>query len=184
MSSAYTACASSGLYIRFEHCLWLSCFLLQWPVLLAIAGVAPAIWLPSFTYCISSAFCSSSTSRSSLAPHVLRHMLSAAVHATISRFACIRYSVLLLQPTPTLPLIESRALPPPPFATSTPLQHLSSHRARRVVLASGHESNSEGDTPSRIQHSTSGLISTWRPPLQRATASLKKTIRELRTAFN
>ena len=107
MSSAYTACASSGLYIRFEHCLWLSCFLLQWPVLLAIAGVAPAIWLPSFTYCISSAFCSSSTSRSSLAPHVLRHMLSAAVHATISRFACIRYSVLLLQPTPTLPLIES-----------------------------------------------------------------------------
>ena len=116
--------------------------------------------------------------------HVLRHMLSAAVRATISRFACIRYSVLLLQPTPTLPLIESRALPPPPFATSTPLQHLSSHRARRVVLASGHESNSEGDTPSRIQHSTSGLISTWPPPLQRATASLKKTIRELRTAFN
>ena len=24
-----TACASSGLYFCFEHCLWLSCFLLQ-----------------------------------------------------------------------------------------------------------------------------------------------------------
>jgi hypothetical protein len=32
-------------------------------------------------------------------------MLSTAVHATISRFACIRYSASLLQPTPTLPLV-------------------------------------------------------------------------------
>jgi hypothetical protein len=100
------------------------------------------------------------------------------------RFACIRYSASLLQPTPTLPLTESRALLPPPFATSSLLQHLSSHRARRVALASGHESDSEGDTPSRIQHSSSGLMSTCRPPLQRATASLTKAVPELRTAFD
>ena len=71
-----------------------------------------------------------------------------------------------------------------PSATSSLLQHLSSHRARRVASASGHESNSEGDTPSRIQHSSSGLMSTCRLPSQRATASLPKAVPELRTTFD
>ena len=64
-----------------------------------------------------------------------------------------------LPPTlpPTLPPSETRAPSPPPLAAPAPLQHLSSHRARNVALASGHESNSEGDTPSR--RGTSGLIS-------------------------
>ena len=72
---------------------------------------------------VSSAFCITSTSRYSLAPHVLRHMLSAAVHATISPLHFHALFGFVLHSALTLPLRQG------PHTTTT--------RSARCLAAPG-----------------------------------------------
>ena len=119
--SLYSLC-KQWTVLCFDHCLWLSCFLMQWPILSATAGVTPVLFA---TFVIV---------------HVLQPLVCAAaapLHALnlrpaicftccpqqsmlSSRFACIRYShVAVAAHTNTASGSEGRAPPPPALPTTT-----------------------------------------------------------------
>jgi hypothetical protein len=103
--SLYSLC-KQWTVLCFDHCLWLSCFLMQWPILSATAGVTPvlfATFVIVHVLQVSSAFCITSTSRYSLAPHFLRQSTSCAT-PTISPLCFRALFSFVLQSALTLPL--------------------------------------------------------------------------------
>ena len=99
------------------------------PAFCAVARPVCHCWCDSSHLVVGSSDvrCSCFTSRSSLAPHVLRRSTSVLAGRLLLpsiRFACIRYYVSLLQPTPTLPLVlkvthHHHPLYPPPRCLGT-----------------------------------------------------------------